>query len=347
MRIINVFTVFALLPVLAFSKDKTETQNQKESVMKNGLYVVMHTNKGEIKLQLEFEKTPITCANFVGLAEGKIENSAREAGVPFYNGVVFHRVIPNFMIQGGDPTGTGRGGPGYMFPDEINADLKHSDAGILSMANAGAGTNGSQFFITHSAQPHLDGKHTVFGSVISGIDVVNSIQQNDRIDSIEILRVGKKAQEFIADQEHFETLLNNYGEMEKQRNAEANKKVMLEIRQKYPNLIEAKEGYYYIIEKAGEKGGKTPEKGKQVSAHYTGKFLDGNIFDSSQKRGPFRFNVGSGQVIEGWDLAFLSMKKGEKRTLVLPPELAYGSRGAGGIIPPNAWLVFEVELLDF
>lgn len=322
-------------------------ENGKDSTMNDGLYAMMNTTKGDIKIQLEFEKTPLTTTNFVGLAEGKINNSAREEGVPYYDGIAFHRVISDFMIQGGDPTETGRGGPGYSFPDEIDADLKHSCEGILSMANAGPGTNGSQFFITHSAQPHLDGKHTVFGKVVEGMDVVNSIKQGDRINSITIVRVGPAAENFIADQAQFETLLANYADMEKQRNAESNKKVMSEIQNKYPNLLEASEGYFYIVDEKGEESGKTPEKGCVVSAHYTGKFLDGTVFDSSVRRGPFKFKVGAGQVIEGWDLAFLSMKKGEKRTIVLPPDLAYGARGAGGIIPPNAWLVFEVELLDF
>jgi len=347
MKFVNVFAVFAALSALLFAKTKesNNSQNEKDASMKDGLYAVMHTSKGDIKCLLEFEKTPLTAANFVGLAEGNIGNLAKESGEPYYNGLVFHRVIPNFMIQGGDPTGTGRGGPGYMFPDEIDAELKHT-SGVLSMANAGPGTNGSQFFITHSPQPHLDGKHTVFGKVIDGMDVVNSIQKGDKIDSITILRIGEKAQGFAADQKQFEALLSNYEDMENKRAAETNKKVMSEIKNKYPNLLEAKEGYYYIVEKEGENG-KTPEKGKIVSAHYTGKFFDGTIFDSSQKRGPFKFNVGTGQVISGWDLAFLGMKKGEKRTLILPPDLAYGARGAGGIIPPNAWLVFDVELLDF
>jgi len=347
MKFVNVFAIFAALSALLFAKTKegNNAQNEKDTTMKDGLYAVMHTSKGDIKLQLEFEKTPLTTTNFVGLAEGKIQNLAKEIGEPFYDGFVFHRVIPNFMIQGGDPTGTGRGGPGYTFPDEIIPELKHT-SGVLSMANAGPGTNGCQFFITHSPQPHLDGKHTVFGKVISGMDVVNSIQKGDKIDSVTILRIGEKAQEFAADQKQFETLLSNYEDMENQRTAETNKKVMSDIKNKYPNLLEAKEGYYYIIEKEGENG-KTPEKGKIVSAHYTGKFLDGTVFDSSQKRGPFKFNVGTGQVISGWDFAFLGMKKGEKRILILPPDLAYGVRGAGGVIPPNAWLVFDVELLDF
>jgi len=347
MKINKIIGCFAVLMLGAiFAVFAVTAKNGKDNVMKSGLYAVLHTTKGDIKLQLEFEKTPLTVTNFVGLAEGKIDNTAREKGVPFYNGIVFHRVIDNFMIQGGDPTGTGRGGPGYSFPDEINADLTHSGEGILSMANAGPGTNGSQFFITHAAQPHLDGKHTVFGRVVEGMDVVNSIKQGDKINTITIKRVGKKAEKFVADQAQFDSLLSNYADMEKQRAAESNRIVLSEINKKFPNLIEAPEGYFYIVEQKGE-GEKTPEKGTTVSAHYTGKFLDGNVFDSSLRRGPFRFKVGAGQVIAGWDLAFLSMKKGEKRTIILPPDLAYGARGAGGIIPPNAWLVFEVELLDF
>ena len=344
-KIIGCFAVLTLggmLPAFAEIAEK-----RKDKAMNEGLFAVLHTTKGDIKLQLEFEKTPITTTNFVGLAEGKIENTAREKGVPFYNGVIFHRVIENFMIQGGDPTGTGRGNPGYLFPDEFNADLTHSGAGILSMANAGPGTNGSQFFITHTAQPHLDGRHAVFGRVVEGLDVVNAIKQGDKIDSVSIIRVGEKAEKFIADQAQFDSLLSNFADMEKQRNVESNRKVMSEIKKKFPNLTEAPEGYFYIIDQEGEKDGKSPKKGDMVSAHYTGKFLDGEVFDSSVRRGPFRFKVGAGQVIEGWDLAFLSMKKGEKRTIVLPPNLAYGERGAGGIIPPNAWLIFEVELLDF
>jgi peptidylprolyl isomerase len=164
----------------------------------DGLYARLHTNKGDILLQLEYEKTPLTVANFVGLAEGKIKNSAKPEGEPYYNGIIFHRVIKDFMIQAGDPTGTGRGGPGYKFKDEFDKSLKHNKAGILSMANAGAGTNGSQFFITHKATPWLDGKHSVFGHVKEGQDVVDAIAQGDTILNVRILRVGKNAKKFDA-----------------------------------------------------------------------------------------------------------------------------------------------------
>lgn len=172
----------------------------------DGLYAKIITSKGDILIQLEFEKTPLTVTNFVGLAEGT-KNSNRGKGVRFYDGLTFHRVIPDFMIQGGDPDGNGTGGPGYTFPDEIYSTLRHNTPGVLSMANAGPDTNGSQFFITHTKTPWLDGKHTVFGHVIEGQDVVNAIRQGDIIKTIQIIRIGKKATAFKADQVSFEMLL--------------------------------------------------------------------------------------------------------------------------------------------
>jgi peptidylprolyl isomerase len=306
----------------------------------------MKTNKGDILLQLEFEKTPLTVTNFVGLAEGKIGNDAKSAGEPFYDGLIFHRVIADFMVQGGDPEGSGRGGPGYQFDDEIDPELSHTGPGILSMANAGPGTNGSQFFITHVATPWLDGKHTVFGKVIEGQDIVNSIAQGDKIETLEIIRKGEAAEGFVATDDSFKSLQAGASERAQNAQKKAQEEQWKAVETKYGEAKVTESGLRYIVHEEGE--GDSPKKGQTVKAHYTGFLLDGTKFDSSVDRGqPFEFSVGQGQVIQGWDEAFLSMKKGEKRTIILPPELGYGERGAGGVIPANAILVFEVELISF
>jgi len=197
-----------------------EPVKQEEVVMPNtdelkdlqdGLYAKIETAKGVIMCRLEFEKVPMTVANFAGLAEGTIKNSARSPGSPYFDGIVFHRVVPDFVIQGGDPTATGSGGPGYNFPDEFHPTLKHDRAGTLSMANAGPNSNGSQFFITHTATPHLDNRHSVFGYVVKGIEVVNAISQGDAMKKVTILRKGAAAEAFKADQDHFSTLKEKFG----------------------------------------------------------------------------------------------------------------------------------------
>jgi cyclophilin family peptidyl-prolyl cis-trans isomerase len=187
----------------------TNTTSAADSKLADGLYAEFDTSKGKIVAQLEFEKTPLTVANFVGLAEGtknysKDGSAPKAQNKPFYDGLNFHRVIPNFMIQGGCPQGTGTGGPGYKFKDEIKPDLKHTGPGILSMANSGPASNGSQFFITHVATAWLDGKHTVFGHVVEGQDVVNKIERGDKLKALKIVRVGEKAKAFKGDQGDFE-----------------------------------------------------------------------------------------------------------------------------------------------
>lgn len=193
----NTLRTLSFMLIVLMTITATAQKNQYKD-MEDGLYAELKTNKGTILLKLEYQATPLTVANFVGLAEGVIKNDAKPLGTPFYDGLIFHRVIPNFMIQGGDPLGSGMGGPGYKFKDEIVDTLKHSGPGILSMANAGKATNGSQFFITHVATPWLDGKHTVFGHVVTGQDVVNAIVNGDKIETVTIIRIGKDAKKFDA-----------------------------------------------------------------------------------------------------------------------------------------------------
>jgi FKBP-type peptidyl-prolyl cis-trans isomerase len=309
--------------------------------MKDGLYAKFSTPKGSILLSLTFSETPGTIGNFVGLAEGTIKNDVKEEGIPYYDGLKFHRVIEDFMIQGGCPQGSGVGGPGYQFNDEFHPELKHDKPGILSMANAGPGTNGSQFFITHIATPWLDGKHTVFGSVVKGQDVVDSISQNDTIDSLEIIRVGAEAEAFNAVEafENFESNRLKLIEEQKKAQAEALKEVT-------EGFDQTDSGLFYKIETEGS--GAKPIQGQNVSVHYKGSLLDGTVFDSSYNRNaPIDFALGVGQVIKGWDEGIALLSKGSKAIFIIPSDLGYGSAGAGGVIPPDATLKFEVELVDF
>jgi len=308
--------------------------------MENGIYAKFNTEKGDILIQLTYDKTPGTVGNFVGLAEGNLENDIRPQGKPYYDGLKFHRVISDFMIQGGCPSGSGTGGPGYQFDDEFHPDLKHDRPGVLSMANAGPGTNGSQFFITHVATPWLDNNHTVFGYVIEGQDVVDAIEPNDVINSLEIIRVGEEAQKWNAIEAFrtFEGAREKRLEEEKQRSEAELDKIS-------QGFEKTSSGLRYQITEKGN--GKKAEKGNTVSVHYRGKLANGQEFDSSFKRNqPLEFVVGIGQVIEGWDEGLQLLQVGDKARLVIPSYLGYGSRGAGGVIPPDATLIFDVELIN-
>ncbi|MGE5943292.1 MAG: peptidylprolyl isomerase [Flavobacteriales bacterium] len=307
--------------------------------MKDGLYAKFNTTKGEILVALEYKKTPGTVGNFVALAEGNLENKVKPQGKPYYDGLKFHRVIPDFMIQGGCPQGSGAGGPGYKFDDEFHPDLKHDGPGVLSMANAGPGTNGSQFFITHTETSWLNGKHTVFGKVTSGQEVVDAIAQGDVIESLEIVRVGAEAEAFNA-VEAFRTFEGS----RHKKLAEEKAKSEAELEKLAAGFSKTNSGLRYQIIQKGD--GAKAEKGKKVSVHYKGQLPDGTVFDSSYKRNqPIDFVLGVGQVIPGWDEGVGLLKVGDKARFVIPSDLAYGSAGAGGVIPPNATLIFDVELV--
>ncbi len=337
-----------LLSALVFCSGQPAS-SAEEKKMKDGLYAKITTPKGDILLKLFYNKTPLTVINFVSLAEGTLHlgGGTKPTGTPFYDGLTFHRVIADFMIQGGCPLGTGTGGPGYTFPDEFDKTLRHDSPGIFSMANSGPGTNGSQFFITHTPTPHLDDKHTVFGRVVEGQSVVNAIAKGDTIKTVTIIRVGKEAEQFKTGQAAFDAALAAIKGEASKGMKEQQEKIKKTIKERWPKAVRTASGLHYVIEQKGE--GEVPAKGTTIKVHYNGTLLlGGRKFDSSYDRGePIAFPVGTGRVIPGWDEALSLMTKGEKRTLIIPPELAYGERGAGGVIPPNAWLVFDVELVSF
>ena len=360
------FIAFLLLGMTA-----AFAQTAKKSPSADGIFAEMETSKGKITLQLEYQKTPVTVANFIALAEGtNALVSTQYKGKHFFDGLKFHRVIPQFMIQGGDPLGTGSGDPGYKFKDEIT-DLKHSTGGILSMANSGPGTNGSQFFITHKETPWLDGKHTVFGHVVSGMNVVNSIVQDDFITKVTIVRKGGDAKKFDA-AKVFSTYFAGKADEEKKaaEAAAAAKKIaeqkfavvktakVVYFNEARKGAIKAPSGLEYKIIKKGSDV--KPADGAQVFIHYAGYLEDGSLFDTSYQNvateygkfeqgrpyTPMPSTVGKYQFIPGFTEGLNAMSIGDKAILFIPSELGYGSKGAGNIIPPNSNIVFEVELLD-
>ena len=320
--------------------------NENLPELADGLYADFDTSKGRIIVELFPEQAPLTVMNFVGLAEGSLDFAEKKGA--FYDGLTFHRVIADFMIQGGDPEGTGRGGPGYRFADETFNGLGFDKPGLLAMANAGPNTNGSQFFITHVPTPHLDGNHTIFGSVVEGQDVVNAIAQGDKIKSLKILRIGDKAAAYTASTEAFRQLEAELPAKRQTFEEQEMNEIVDEITTRWPDAEVDENGVYSVIRSEGI--GDSPDPGSDITVHYTGTILEnGQKFDSSRDRGePISFPVGVGKLIPGWDLTLVKMKKGERRIIIIPPELAYGDRGipqAG--IPGGAWLVFDVELLDF
>ncbi len=338
--------------------------SDKNASLDDGLYANLQTSKGEIILQLEIEKTPVTVANFVSLAEGKNEKVSDEfSGKKYYDGLIFHRVIDDFMIQGGDPTGTGSGGPGYQFADEFT-DLSHSGPGILSMANAGPGTNGSQFFITHKETPWLDGKHTVFGKVIEGQVVVDSIAQNDTIFKVNIIRIGSKAKKFDATKifsNHFEEI-ENLAKKAAEKTAIIIKETLERFENHRAQATKTDSGLSYFISEKGD--GPNVTNTNITNVNYSVYFEDGvlldtsvlNIAESYERVDPNRLAADAykpitadvnkeAAMIEGFKEGVRLLKVGDKATLFLPYNLAYGVEG-NRMIPARSNLIFEIEVVS-
>lgn len=349
----------------------------KKVVVPEGIFATIATNKGNIILQLEYAKAPVTVANFISLAEGKNTyiTDAKLKGKPFFDGLKFHRVINDFMIQGGDPTGSGAGGTGYSFKDEFT-DLSFDKDGVLAMANSGPATNSSQFFITHKDTPWLNGKHTIFGRVTQGMDIVNTIAQNDVITKVTIERNGTLAKQFNAPKVFADYYANKAEDVKKQAAIEAEKQKA--HKDKFSSVITAKVAYlattkatatttpsgltYKVVKKGN---GVKPVDGSTFFFHYAGYFEDGTLFDSSYedvakeygkfdanraaqngyKAFPFEAGKKEG-MIPGFLEALALMSYGDKVVAFIPAKLAYGERGAGGVIPPNTNLVFELEMFD-
>ena len=299
----------------------------------DGLYAKFETSKGDILLKLEPEKVPQTVANFVGLTEGNYQFGGKSFSKPFYDSLKFHRVIANFMIQGGCPLGTGSGDPGYKFYDEFDSSLKHDVPGVLSMANSGPNTNGSQFFITHVATPWLDNKHSVFGHVVEGQEVVNKIVQNDVILHVKILRVGNQHQKY------------NPSKVLEEKRQSHTKAVFDTAKRNSSKAKQLPSGLAYVLD--GKMKGYTPKTGDTLIVHYTGYLLNGNKFESSRdgEATPLKFVYKQQGMIPGFEEALGMLVKGSKGRFYLPYYLAYDHRQTG---PINAYsdLIFDLELLD-
>jgi peptidyl-prolyl cis-trans isomerase A (cyclophilin A) len=316
-------------------------QTQK---LADGLYAEIRTERGTIVCQLEFQKVPMTVSNFVGLAEGTLAANGA-SGRRFYDGLTFHRVVAGFVIQGGDPKGDGSGGPGYQIPNETRPELKHDAAGVLAMANSGPDTNGSQFYITMGPASHLDGGYSVFGHVVQGQDVVSSVKQGDHLISVRIIRVGAAAGAFTVTQKGFDAMVAGAWAGVAERKKKDRGDALALIKKQWPRLTTTKSGLMYEVLIKGSGG--SPGATAAVSIAYKGMLIDGRVFADSSTSGSAVAVQMDKLALKGWTEALLTMGRGEKRRLVIPPELAFGSRGYSNIVAPDAFVVFELQLVDF
>lgn len=380
----NIYKQTMKILVLALLMSVTSCEQQKYPDLEDGLYAEFVTNNGTMVAKLYYDKVPVTVANFVALAEGTHPNVTDSLkGKPFYDGITFHRVIDKFMIQGGDPTGTGSGSPGYRFLDEFHPDLKHDKPGILSMANSGPATNGSQFFITEVPTPHLDNKHSVFGELVIGMNVLDTISnvkvapgsnkplEPVVIEKLNIIRKGDTATNFDAAKVYTEEL-PKIEEKQKALKEEAQKKLKESASIAAEKFIEDNADLsgpvvksdtgivmIYINESKGEK----PSSADRVLINYAGFFEDGRLFDTSwadvakennvyneqrDNQGGYKpfedaYNA-TARTVPGFKEAMLNMNVGDKARVFIPSYLGWGEQGSGPI-PPNANVIFDIELV--
>jgi peptidyl-prolyl cis-trans isomerase A (cyclophilin A) len=340
-KIRSLMTILAALCVCGPGAQTKQSAADPLASLPDGLYAAITTPKGVIVFELFHDKAPVAVTSFVGLAEGTLSPGGRL----YFDGIVFHRVEPGFVIQGGDPTGTGRGGPGYQFPNEIDPTLGFGSAGVVGMANAGPDTNGSQFFITLGPAEFLDGSYTVFGRVVSGASVAAAIRKGDAMTSVRILRKGSAARSFQADKAAFDAAVAANPAKAAERARKALEAQYAAIEARIPGLSTDARGLRSKILRQGN--GTKPVKGASVRILYTLTLAKGKKIDSTtdRKDEPFAFTLGAGKVVAGFDAAVSVMSYGERRIVVIPPELGYGAKGAGSAVPGNSVLVFELELL--
>jgi cyclophilin family peptidyl-prolyl cis-trans isomerase len=316
---------------------------RKEGSFLPGLYAEIETSKGNCTIRLDFDKVPMTVANFVGLAEGTIKSVMRK-GLRFYDGSVFFRVVKNLMVQGGDPYGDGRGGPGYIIPFEYYPTLKHDRPYVVSMLRTGLSIHGCQFVILLKPAPWLDGRQPVFGRIVHGKEIADVLETGDIIRTVTIKRIGSAARAFKVDQDMFETMLRNVKAriLDEQRREE--EKHITEIKQRWPGLIESSSGLLYKINQEGK--GESPEEGDKVIVNYKGELLDGTVVISSKNEGDYLSFINT-DIIKGMNEMIFQMKKGESRLVITPPDMGFGEAGLPGLIPPHSFLIFTIELIDF
>ena len=344
-----------LLGVLAGPDSSRAGNAIEQAPLEDGIYAVLHTDLGSITVRLYYREAPLMVANFVGLAEGTRSildpKTGGEIEKRFYDDLTFHRVIQGFMIQTGDPTGQGNGNPGYRIRDEIVPELRHDQPGTVSMANSGPGTTGSQFFITERATPWLDGKNSVFGRVVQGMDVVLAISsvptekekpvKDVHLQKVEILRRGKDARNFDAESIFAKLKDLNPQEIEDFRARRFQAKIEALRRDSH----KTKDGGWYAI--VSRSKGEKPQNGSVIYVHYVCYLPDGKVVESTRRSSrPMKLVAGEPRRGLDWELQFLDMKPGELRWVLVPAASAFGHRGIPGVVPPDSDVIFQLELVD-